>query len=189
VNSTPVVIAPPQTKPLPEPKPQATAKPAETGDPGAPSLPRTPTPTRDIDQILAELRQVPGDAGHIEAKAYEVARIIARSAKPEAEHIIGRLTPEELLFGTEAYDTRALEPLRRVVALLLKKVAVDKDDARAAMAIEMLGDWAESRKHGAAAKLTLDQLSEESVVLSRPKRRLALARVQARLGTFPEPTE
>ena len=189
VNSTPVVIAPPTTKPLPEPKPQATAKPAETADPGAPSLPRTPTPTRDIDQILAELRQVPGDAGHIEAKAYEVARIIARSAKPEAEHIIGRLTPEELLFGTEAYDTRALEPLRRVVALLLKKVAVDKDDARAAMAIEMLGDWAESRKHGAAAKLTLDQLSEESVVLSRPKRRLALARVQARLGTFPEPTE
>jgi hypothetical protein len=69
-----------------------------------------------------------------------------------------------------------------VVALLLKKVALDKDDTRAALAIDSLGEWAKLRKHGAAAKLTLDELAESPVVLSRPKRLRALERVQARLG-------
>ncbi|MGC4064252.1 MAG: hypothetical protein QM784_06325 [Polyangiaceae bacterium] len=148
--------------------------------------PRTPRPTTDIDRILADLRQVGGDAASIEAEAHEVSRIIARSAKTEATRILSRLTPEELLFGLEARDTRELEPLRRVVALLLKKVAVDKDDARAAQAIEMLGEWAKSRKHGGAAKLTLDQLAVEPVVLARPRRHLALDRVQRVLGNDAE---
>jgi hypothetical protein len=69
-----------------------------------------------------------------------------------------------------------------VVALLMKKVALDKDDQRAALAIETLGEWAKLRKHGAAAKLTLDDLAEDRVVLSRPKRLRALECVQARLG-------
>lgn len=215
--SSPVVVSPPRSTGSPaRPRtatrsngsaparagavPAATAAPAITAKPVASAetpasqapvqdYPRTPTASKDIDQILAELRQVPGDVAHIEAKAHEVSRIIARSAKSEAEHILGRLSPEELLFGTEAYDTRALEPMRRVVALLLQKVAVDKDDGRAAMAIEMLGDWAESRKHGAAAKLTLDDLAQSPVILTRPRRRLALERVQARLGTAPLPRD
>ena len=118
----------------------------------------------------------------IEAKAHEVARIVSRSVRPEAEHILRRLIPEDVLAGSETVDTRVLEPVRRVVALLLKKVALDKDDSRAALAIDSLGEWAKLRKHGAAAKLTHDELAESPVVLSRPKRLQALERVQARLG-------
>lgn len=168
----------PTTEPAP-PKPQATAA-APTVEP--PAAPSTPKPSRTIDDILVELLQVPNDPASIESKAHEVARIVARSARPEAEHILQRLIPEEVLAGTETVDNRALEPVRRVVALLLKKVALDKDDNRAALAIDSLGEWAKLRKHGAAAKLTLDELAESPVVLSRPKRLHALERVQARLG-------
>jgi hypothetical protein len=128
------------------------------------------------------LLNVPNDAASIEAKAHDVARIVARSAKADAEVILSRLIPEDVLAGSEAVDTRSLEPVRRVVALLLEKVALDKDDNRAALAIDALGEWAKLRKHGAAAKLTLDKLAEERVILSRPKRLRALERVQARLG-------
>jgi len=190
----PVDAKPAEPKVPATPKPvdakPAVNKPVETS-PGTATgvVPRTPGAAKDIDQILADLRQVPNDVARIEAVAHEVSRIVARSVKPEAEKILARMTPEELLFGMESYDTRALEPLRRVVALTLQKVAVDKDDARAALAIEMLGAWAKSRKHGGAAKLTLDQLAEEPVVLSRAKRRLALERVQQRLGITTEQTE
>ena len=188
VVNKPVEAKPGENKPA-ETKPVAT-KPVETSPVTTPGVaPRTPGAAKDIDQILADLRQVPNDVARIEAVAHEVSRIVARSVKPEAEKILARMTPEELLFGMESYDTRALEPLRRVVALTLQKVAVDKDDARAALAIEMLGAWAKSRKHGGAAKLTLDQLAEEPVVLSRAKRRLALERVQQRLGITTEQTE
>jgi hypothetical protein len=194
VETKPVVTKPAETKPSAtkpvETKPTET-KPTETKP--APvvgeGVPRTPTPVKDIDQLFTDMRQVPNDVSRIEAVAHEVSRIVSRSAKPEAEKILTRMTPEELLFGTESYDTRALEPLRRVVALTLLKVAVDKDDGRAALAIEMLGVWAKSRKHGSAAKLTLDQLAEEPVVLSRLKRRQALERVQQRLGISSESVE
>jgi hypothetical protein len=190
----PVDAKPAEPKVPATPKPvdakPAVNKPVETSPVTATGVvPRTPGAAKDIDQILADLRQVPNDVARIEAVAHEVSRIVARSVKPEAEKILARMTPEELLFGMESYDTRALEPLRRVVALTLQKVAVDKDDARAALAIEMLGAWAKSRKHGGAAKLTLDQLAEEPVVLSRAKRRLALERVQQRLGITTEQTE
>jgi hypothetical protein len=189
VETKPVVTKPTETKPSvtkpTETKPTET-KPAPVVGEG---VPRTPTPVKDIDQLFTDMRQVPNDVSRIEAVAHEVSRIVSRSAKPEAEKILTRMTPEELLFGTESYDTRALEPLRRVVALTLLKVAVDKDDGRAALAIEMLGVWAKSRKHGSAAKLTLDQLAEEPVVLSRLKRRQALERVQQRLGITSEAGE
>jgi hypothetical protein len=175
VAPTPKPVTP---QPLvPKPKPAAAAP-----NPEPPAAPSTPKPSRTIDDILVELLQVPNDPASIEAKAHEVARIVARAARADAEHILQRLIPEEVLAGTETVDTRALEPVRRVVALLLKKVALDKDDNRAAMAIDSLGEWAKSRKNGAAAKLTLDQLAEEPVVLSRPKRLRAIERVQARLG-------
>ncbi len=168
----------PTTEPV-APKPKATAE-APTSEP--PFVPATPKPSRTIDDILVELLQVPNDPASIEAKAYEVARIVARTTRADAEHILQRLIPEEVLAGTESVDNRALEPVRRVVALLLKKVALDKDDSRAALAIGSLGEWAKLRKHGAAAKLTLDELAESPVVLSRPKRLRALEQVQARLG-------
>ncbi|MGE5787325.1 MAG: hypothetical protein ACM3ZE_22215 [Myxococcales bacterium] len=170
----------PSTKPAtPAPSPKVTAEEPATDVPGTP---RTPTPSRTVDDIIAELRQIPNDGAAIEAKAHEVARIVARSVRKEAEIILQRLIPEEVLVGTETADTRVLEPVRRVVALLLKKVAVDKDDNRAALAIDTLGEWAKLRKHGAAAKLTLDELAEDRVVLSRPVRLRALERVQSRLG-------
>jgi hypothetical protein len=150
--------------------------------PPAESPTATPKPSRTIDDILVELRQVPNDVSSIELKASEIARIVARSGRADAEHILRRMIPEEVLAGSETVDTRLLEPVRRVVALLLKKVALDKDDTRAAMAIDALGEWAKLRKHGAAAKLTLDELAEERVVLGRPPRLRALERVQARLG-------
>jgi hypothetical protein len=180
VESKPVESKPVESKPV-ESKPSS----AQT----VTNVPRTPTPTTDIDQILDGLRRVPNDVARIEATAHDVSRIVARSAKAEAEKILARMTPEELLFGMENYDTRALEPLRRVVALTLQKVAVDKDDGRAAQAVEMLGQWAKSRKHGGAAKLTLDQLAEEPVILSRSKRRQALERVRQRLGLTQEQTD
>jgi len=180
------VVAPTPTakpiQPVPEPvapKPKATAT-APTPEPVA--APTTPKPSRTIDDILVELLQVPNDSASIEAKAHEVARIVSRAAKADAEHIISRMIPEEILAGTENADTRALEPVRRVVALLLKKVALDKDDQRAALAIGSLGEWAKLRKHGAAAKVTLDELAESPVILARPKRLHALEQVQARLG-------
>jgi hypothetical protein len=187
VETRPVETRPVETKPV-ETKPVET-KPVETKPSTTDPTPRTPTPTRDIDTLLAELRGIPNDVARIEAKAQEVSRIVARSAKPEAEKILLRLTPEEILYGTESYDTRALEPRRRVVALLLEKVALDKDDTRAALAIEMLGQWAKSRNHGGAAKLTLDQLAEDPVVQSRPRRRQALERVQRSLGISEQDSE
>jgi hypothetical protein len=198
ITNSPPSSPPPAAAAATDPPPSPTAPPEKTPTspertsggskgPAAANVPvdspRTPRPATDIDRILADLRQVSFDAASIEAEAHEVSRIIARSVKTEATRILSRLTPEELLFGLEARDTRELEPLRRVVALLLKKVAIDKDDGRAALAIEMLGEWAKSRKHGGAAKLTLDQLAEEAVILARPRRRLALDRVQRVLGT------
>lgn len=179
----PPAVAPAQPQPAKPPSEKAAPKmSAEPPSEPAPVVPRTPTVSRTIDDIIVELLQVPNDVASIEAKAHEVARIVARSSRNDAEIILRRLIPEEVLAGTETVDTRALEPVRRVVALLLKKVALDKDDQRAALAIETLGEWAKLRKHGAAAKMTLDELAEERVVLSRPKRLHALERVQARLG-------
>jgi hypothetical protein len=172
-----------QRRQPPAPVSEKPARPSpESGIEAAPSTPRTPTPSRTVDDIIVELLKIPNDAAAIEAKAHEVARIIARSSRNDAEIILRRLIPEEVLAGTENIDSRTLEPVRRVVALLLKKVALDKDDNRAALAIDSLGEWAKLRKHGAAAKLTLDELAEERVVLSRPKRLQALERVQSRLG-------
>lgn len=168
-------------------------KPVESGSDGTKSAgtnprasatsetPRMSAETRDVDQILEELRQIPDSEARINAKAREVSRIVARSARPEAEKLLARLTPEELLHGTESVDTRALDPRRRVVALLLAMVALDKDDARAVTAIELLGEWAKSRIHGGAAKLTLDQLAQDPVLQSRNRRRQALQRVQQAL--------
>lgn len=171
---------PTASKPETESNKPKTAAATETLEPRV--VPTTPKPTRTIDDILVEILQVPNDPASIEAKAHEVARVVARAPKADAEHILQRLIPEEVLAGTETVDTRSLEPVRLVVALMLKKVAMDKDDNRAALAIASLGEWAKLRKHGAAAKLTLDQLAEERVVISRPKRLRALQRVQARLG-------
>lgn len=185
VSKPPSVAASP--KPPQQPPPPVYTKPpskpiAESPVDSTPTTPRTPTPSRTVDDIIVELLKIPNDAASIESKAHEVARVVARSSRNDAEIILRRLIPEEVLAGTETVDTRTLEPVRRVVALLLKKVALDKDDTRAALAIETLGEWAKLRKHGAAAKLTLDELAEERVVLSRPKRLQALERVQSRLG-------
>jgi hypothetical protein len=184
-KSTPTAAMPVRQKSVQpvEPKTEPKSEPVDAPTTSEPvSSPSTPKPSRTIDDILIELLQIPGDSASIEAKAHEVARIVARSGKTDAEQILMRLIPEEVLAGKETVDSRTLEPVRRVVALLLKKVALDKDDNRAAIAIDSLGEWAKSRKHGAAAKLTLDQLAEEAAVVSRPRRLRALQRVQARLG-------
>jgi hypothetical protein len=170
-NAQVSVAAPPIPPPSAPDPPAAAAEPALS----------PPKVRRTIDDIMLELVLVPVVPTSIEAKAQDVARVVARSARKEAELILGRLIPEALLAESETADPRSLEPVRQVVALLLKKVALDKDDNRAALAIGSLGEWAKSRKHGAAAKLALEQLAEDRMISSRPKRLRALERVQARL--------
>lgn len=123
------------------------------------------------------------DPDVIEARASEVASLVADASRSDAAIILSRLLPEDVLSGFDGQPFQVLEPVRRAVALTLRKVALDRDDTRAVRAVEVLGEWAKSRKHGAAAKLTLDQLAREAMITTRARRQSALNRVRAALAT------
>jgi hypothetical protein len=130
---------------------------------------------------MLELVQVSEVPSSIEATAQELARLVACSKRREAEAILSRLIPVAVFDGGDIVEAPSFDPVRRTVVLLLRTVALDKDDHKAALAIDALSEWAMNRQHGAAARLMLDQLAQEPVIQHRPKRLRALARVQARL--------
>lgn len=108
--------------------------------------------------------------------------MIAEASKSDAAVILSRLLPEDVLSGFDGQPFQVIDPVRRAVALTLRKVALDRDDTRAARALEVLGEWAKSRKHGAAAKLTLERLVQEPLIKGRPRRQSTLERVRAALS-------
>lgn len=117
----------------------------------------------------------------VEATAQELARLVACSKRREAEAILSRMIPVAVFDGGDIVETPSIDPLRRTVVVFLRTVALDRDDHKAALAIDALSEWAMNRQHGAVATTTLDQLVQEPVILLRPKRLRALARAHARL--------
>lgn len=152
------VVAPPVTKVAPDP-----GRSSGTASPGS------------VDQIISDLRNVANDSRLIEAKAKEIARLVARAKPQFATEILRHITPPDMLSGLE--DEQTLHPIYRVTALLLSNVAMDSSDDKAVLAIEMLGLWAKNRLHGSTARWILSNLRRDPLVLARAPRRDALEHV------------
>jgi len=147
-----------------------------------------PTPTHEappsaFDAAYAELRRLPDDARGVDTAAQRVASAVSQAPKLEAQKMLARLAPTEVLAGLSAAQNSRLEPLRRSVASALRKVALGADDERAIQSLEMLGVWASSRRHGRAARSVLDTLGDEPELMASAPRRNALDRVRKSLET------
>lgn len=129
-------------------------------------------------ELIAELRQAPADTQWIDAHATHLARLIAEAGPVDADSVLERLRPDAVLAGLDGQSFHVVEPVRRSVALVLCKVAIDQDDRRAVKAIEVLGAWSRRPGHGAPAKLTLDHLATAPIITGNELRRAAVAKAR-----------
>lgn len=134
-----------------------------------------------LDRIVAELRIISPDPVGIEEKARELSRIIANSKRKDAFYILDHLGPQ-LAIDPLGRNPDLEESLRVFAISTLGRVALDDDDARAASAIFMLGEWAKSGGKGRQkALVALDSLGKENLIKASAPRAKALRAVKAQL--------
>ena len=142
----------------------------------SPEVSRTLSP---LDRIVAELRIISPDPSGIEDKARELARIIARSKRKEAQKIIEDLGPP-VAVDPLGRDPTLEESLRTFAISVLGRVATDDDDNRAVDAVLMLGEWVKGGNKGKQKALAaLESLSRDPTVKTSAPRLRALKTAQA----------
>jgi hypothetical protein len=190
-RSEPVVSVPVQSKsvqtknapivaPSPKKLPDKNVEPVQKNNSSpvvtSPEVSRTLSP---LDRIIAELRIISPDPSGIEDKARELARIIARSKRKEAQKIIEDLGPP-VAVDPLGRDPTLEESLRTFAISVLGRVATDDDDNRAVDAVLMLGEWVKGGNKGKQKALAaLESLSRDPTVKTSAPRLRALKTAQA----------